>query len=97
MPRLGFEPIIPVFELAKTVHAFKHAATVTGFSMYILPQRYNKQGVTVIIQKVKVTLPITVAARAKVFTRTLGSWVRIPVNTWMSVLCAFIVCSCCSI
>jgi hypothetical protein len=30
MPRVGFEPIIPVFERAKTVHAIDRAATVTG-------------------------------------------------------------------
>jgi hypothetical protein len=28
--------------------------------------------------------------------RTLGSWVRIPLKAWMSVLCAFILCLCCS-
>jgi hypothetical protein len=28
MPRLGFEPTIPVFERAKTFHALDHAATV---------------------------------------------------------------------
>jgi hypothetical protein len=38
--------------------------------------------------KGKVTLPITVAAPA----RTLGSWVRIPLEAWMSVLCTFILC-----
>jgi hypothetical protein len=27
-------------------------------------------------------------------TRKLGSWVRIPLKTWMSVLCAFILCLC---
>jgi hypothetical protein len=34
-------------------------------------------------------LPITVAARSKAelssLTRTLGSWVRIPLEAWMSV------------
>jgi hypothetical protein len=30
-------------------------------------------------------------------TRTLGSWVRIPLEAWMSVLCAFILCLCCSV
>jgi hypothetical protein len=30
MPRGGFEPTIPVFEWAKTVHALDRAATVTG-------------------------------------------------------------------
>jgi hypothetical protein len=32
MPRMGFEPTIPVFERAKVVHAFDSAATVIGFS-----------------------------------------------------------------
>jgi hypothetical protein len=30
MPRVGFEPMIPGFEWAKTVHALDLAATVTG-------------------------------------------------------------------
>jgi hypothetical protein len=30
MPRVGFEPTIPGFELAKTVHALDGAATVIG-------------------------------------------------------------------
>jgi hypothetical protein len=30
MPRVGFEPAIPVFERAKTVHALDCAATVIG-------------------------------------------------------------------
>jgi hypothetical protein len=30
MPRLGFEPMIPVFELEKTAHALDLAATVMG-------------------------------------------------------------------
>jgi hypothetical protein len=30
MPRVGFEPTIPVFERAKTVHALDCAATVIG-------------------------------------------------------------------
>jgi hypothetical protein len=30
MPRVGFEPTIAVFELAKMVHALDRAATVIG-------------------------------------------------------------------
>jgi hypothetical protein len=30
MPRVGFEPTIPVFKRAKTVHALYSAATVIG-------------------------------------------------------------------
>jgi hypothetical protein len=32
MPRVGFEPTIPVFERAKTVHALDRAVTVTGIT-----------------------------------------------------------------
>jgi hypothetical protein len=32
MPQMGFEPTIPVFELAKTAHALGRAATVIGHS-----------------------------------------------------------------
>jgi hypothetical protein len=31
MPRVGFEPTIPVFERAMTDHALDHAATVIGY------------------------------------------------------------------
>jgi hypothetical protein len=37
MRRMGFEPRIPVFQQAKTVHALDRAATVTGFTTYSLP------------------------------------------------------------
>jgi hypothetical protein len=30
MPRVGFEPAIPVFERAKSVHALDHAAPTIG-------------------------------------------------------------------
>jgi hypothetical protein len=33
MPRMGFEPTVPVFEWAKKVRALDHAATVTGISL----------------------------------------------------------------
>jgi hypothetical protein len=38
MPRVGFEPKIPVFERAKTVHALDRAATVIGTK---LPSKLN--------------------------------------------------------
>jgi hypothetical protein len=38
MPRVGFEPTIPAFERAKTVHASDRAATVMGNHLNI--QRY---------------------------------------------------------
>jgi hypothetical protein len=42
-------------------------------------------------------LPITVAAHElSSLSRTLGSWVPIPLKAWMSV-CAFILCLCCPV
>jgi hypothetical protein len=41
MPRVGFEPIIPVFEWAMTVHTLDCAATVTGSSVYIHNDKYK--------------------------------------------------------
>jgi hypothetical protein len=35
MPQVGFEPTIPVFEQAKTVHGLDRAATVIGRNAYI--------------------------------------------------------------
>jgi hypothetical protein len=32
MPRVGFEPTVPVFERGKTVHALDRAATVIGLT-----------------------------------------------------------------
>jgi hypothetical protein len=34
MPRVGFEPTIPVFEREKKVHALDRAATVVGTNIY---------------------------------------------------------------
>jgi hypothetical protein len=36
MHRAGFEPTIPVFEQAKTVHALARTATVTGYPKYVV-------------------------------------------------------------
>jgi hypothetical protein len=33
MPEVGFEPTIPVFEWAKTVHVLDRAASVIGFEL----------------------------------------------------------------
>jgi hypothetical protein len=38
MPLVGFEPTIPVFEQAKTVHASDLAATVTGRKQHLISQ-----------------------------------------------------------
>jgi hypothetical protein len=37
MPQVGFEPTIPVFERAKTVHALERAATVIGICSTYMP------------------------------------------------------------
>jgi hypothetical protein len=43
MPQVGLKPTIPVFELAKTVHALDRAAIVTGGNMAYYPQiQYSK-------------------------------------------------------
>jgi hypothetical protein len=39
MPRIGFEPTIPVFERAKTVHALDRAATEIGGDLIFLKIR----------------------------------------------------------
>jgi hypothetical protein len=41
MPQVGFEPTIPVFERAKTVHALDGAANVIGV---IKPRRLKYAG-----------------------------------------------------
>jgi hypothetical protein len=38
MPWVGFEPMIPAFERAKTVHALDRAATVIGPTLYYPPK-----------------------------------------------------------
>jgi hypothetical protein len=38
MPQVGFEPTIPMFERAKTVHALDRAVTVIGYKNRILLQ-----------------------------------------------------------
>jgi hypothetical protein len=41
MPSVGFEPMIPAFERAKTVHALDRAATVIGYDLLI--ESINRQ------------------------------------------------------
>jgi hypothetical protein len=36
MPQVGFEPLIPVFERAKIVHALDRTATATGLYLYLV-------------------------------------------------------------
>jgi hypothetical protein len=42
MPRVGFEPTIPVFEWAKIVHASDRAATVIGLDNIYTRQNGRK-------------------------------------------------------
>jgi hypothetical protein len=50
MPRVGFEPTIPVFEGVKTVHALDRAATMIGcFCIYVnktikIIKKYQENG-----------------------------------------------------
>jgi hypothetical protein len=43
MPRVGFEPTIPAFERAKTVHALDRAETVIVSSEDLIPVPWNGQ------------------------------------------------------
>jgi hypothetical protein len=45
MPRVGFEPTIPVFERAMTVQALDSAATVIGYT-----QAYSSLNITGVIK-----------------------------------------------
>jgi hypothetical protein len=58
MSRVGFEPMIPAFERAKTVHALDRAATVIGFSsIYVaLLYSYRKLHVSLIHTDVAIRL-----------------------------------------
>jgi hypothetical protein len=55
MPRVGFEPTIPVFERAKTVHAIDRRATAIGLIQYYAPKLFagvratfsNKTGILI--------------------------------------------------
>jgi hypothetical protein len=42
MPRVGFEPTIPVFERPKTVHALDGAATVIGMKLESLNENLTQ-------------------------------------------------------
>jgi hypothetical protein len=44
MPQLGFEPTIPVFEQANTVHALDQAATVIGTLASRLMKMFSLSG-----------------------------------------------------
>jgi hypothetical protein len=66
MPRVGFEPKIPVFERAKTVHAIDRATTVIGclIDLCILNNFtvleysvYTKQNIVILLTK-KTCVPI---------------------------------------
>jgi hypothetical protein len=47
MLRVEFEPTIPVFERAKTVHALDGAATVIGYRLFLCPTNWRSSGIYV--------------------------------------------------
>jgi hypothetical protein len=55
---------------------------------------------SIVLGEVKLSLPTTVPRGLRhelsLLARTLGSWVRIPLKTWMFVR-AFILCLCCPV
>jgi hypothetical protein len=50
MPRVRFEPTIPMFERAKTVHALDHEATVFGYLRHYISLFFNSTGFTIFLQ-----------------------------------------------
>jgi hypothetical protein len=50
MPQVDFEPMIPMFERAKTVHVLDHAATVIGHVCFM------QNAYSIKVKKVKVKL-----------------------------------------
>jgi hypothetical protein len=50
MPRVGFEITIPVFERAKTLHAFEGAATVIGVKLHLSRKKYMYTSKTAILK-----------------------------------------------
>jgi hypothetical protein len=49
MPWVGFEPTIPVFERAKTIHALDRAATVIG-AMWISAAEMSKRNIIPVLK-----------------------------------------------
>jgi hypothetical protein len=46
MPQVGFEPTIPVFKRAKTVHDFDRPATVVGRYGHTFPNMWVRKNIT---------------------------------------------------
>jgi hypothetical protein len=96
---VGFEPTIPAFEKAKTVHALDRAATLIGTQYPSI--RNSHATCSIFITRFTVSVmkychsqwPRRLRHELSSLSRTLGSWVRIPLNAWMPV-CAFILCLC---
>jgi hypothetical protein len=64
MPRVGFEPTIPVFDRAKTVHALHSAVIVIG---YII--KYHGKFVYLLGQQSKIVWPFKSPRNTKVCSR----------------------------
>jgi hypothetical protein len=91
MPRVGFEPTIPVFELEKTVHALDRAATVIGTLTYT-EFKFSKIH-DCVLKICQSQWPRRLRHDIHSFAQMLGSWVRIPLNARMSVrlFCVYVV------
>jgi hypothetical protein len=79
---VGFEPTIPAFERAKTIHALDRAAAMIGRE--VIKHQYMKR------------IPVTVAARSKartVLTRSNAAIVGSNNTQGMNV-CVRLFCSC---
>jgi hypothetical protein len=95
MPLVGFEPTIPVFERAKTVHVLDHAITgIGGRCLHVnkIVDIYSPALRTYCLyaSRCRAQWPRGRRHELSSLTRTLGSWVRVPFKAWMSVLFAFI-------
>jgi hypothetical protein len=59
MPGVEFEPTIPMFGLAETVHALDRAATVIGTHFAPVHRKMNKSGTTPAEGKQRYLIQIT--------------------------------------
>jgi hypothetical protein len=101
MPRVGFEPTIPLFERAKTVHALDRATNVIGYPQNLAP----KIKFTVVLPRA-FCLPERIVSI--IFVKRQLQWPRglRPLEHWNrgfeshlrhGCLCAFILCLCCPV
>jgi hypothetical protein len=109
MPRVGFEPTTPVFELAKTVNAIDRVASVIGRVLLLVTYEYNHAldycGEYKHLIPLDWQQPQGAACLEDISLRTLDISVGVrPLEHWgrgsesysrHGCLCAFILCLCC--